>query len=171
MVVGLFYMQYGWNVWFYRFNNCSHAGFYRYKIRGLFLVVRKGVFSLFVLCASLFVTKYMVYTFSVILNNYYHFQVPSVLWCCWLGGRKGIRPVKNLSGGVLAWLSVWSEVQTCMWPSWCHCHSLSLDSFKSRLVLPSGAGSPGWSRTEGRLTGVCERHNVVLLTCAHLSVS
>jgi len=22
-----------------------------------------------------------------------------------------------LSGGVLAWLSVWSEVQTCIWPS------------------------------------------------------
>jgi len=21
--------------------------------------------------------------------------LPSVLWCCWLGGRKGIRPVKN----------------------------------------------------------------------------
>jgi len=41
-----------------------------------------------------------------------------------------------LSGGVLAWLSVWSEVQTCMWPSWCHCHSLSLVSVKSRLVLP-----------------------------------
>ena len=34
--------------------------------------------------------------------------VPAVLWCCWLGGRKGIRPVKNLSGGVLVWLSVWS---------------------------------------------------------------
>ena len=61
---------------------------------------------------------------------------PSVLWCCWLGGRKGIRPVKQLSGGVLAWLSVWSEVQTCIWPSWCHCHSLSLASVKSRLVLP-----------------------------------
>ena len=41
-----------------------------------------------------------------------------------------------LSGGVLAWLSVWSEVQTCIWPSWCHCHSLSLASVKSRLVLP-----------------------------------
>ena len=25
---------------------------------------------------------------------------------------------------------------TCMWPSWCHCHSLSLASVKSRLVLP-----------------------------------
>ena len=32
-------------------------------------------------------------------------SVPSVLRRCWLGGRKGIRPVKKLSGGVLAWLS------------------------------------------------------------------
>ena len=62
--------------------------------------------------------------------------MPSVLWRCWLGGRKGIRPVKNLTGGVLAWLSVWSEMQTCIWPSWCHCHSLTLSSVKSRLVLP-----------------------------------
>jgi len=31
---------------------------------------------------------------------------------------------------------VWSEVQTCIWPSGCHCHSLSLASVKSRLVLP-----------------------------------
>ena len=37
---------------------------------------------------------------------------------------------------MLAWLSVWSEVQTCIWPSWCHCHSLYLASVKSRLVLP-----------------------------------
>ena len=59
-----------------------------------------------------------------------------VLWHCWLGGRKCIRPVKNLSGGVLAWLSAWSKVQTCIWPSWCHCPSLSLTSVKSRLVLP-----------------------------------
>ena len=42
---------------------------------------------------------------------------------------------KTLSGVVLAWLSVWSEMQTCIWPSWCHCHSLSLASVKSRLVL------------------------------------
>jgi len=42
----------------------------------------------------------------------------------------------SLSGGVLAWLSDRSEVQTCIWPSWCHCHSLSLASVKSRLVLP-----------------------------------
>ena len=59
-----------------------------------------------------------------------------MLWRCWLGSRKGILSVKKLSSGVLAWLSVWSEVQTCIWPSWCHCHSLSLASVKSRLVWP-----------------------------------
>ena len=59
-----------------------------------------------------------------------------MLWRSWLGDKKGIRPVKKLSSGVLAWLSVWSELQTCIWPSWCHCHSLSLASVKSRLVLP-----------------------------------
>ena len=53
-----------------------------------------------------------------------------------LVGRKGIRPVTKLSCGVLAWLSVWSEVQTCIWPSGFHCHSLSLASVKSTLVLP-----------------------------------
>ena len=62
------------------------------------------------------------------------FALPPVLWCCWLGGRKGIQPVKHLSGEVLAWLSVWGKVQTCIWPSWCHCHSLSLAPAKSRLV-------------------------------------
>ena len=62
--------------------------------------------------------------------------LPSVLWHCWLGGRKSIRPVKNWVVGVLSWLSVWSEVQTYIWPSWRHCHSLSLASVKSRLVLP-----------------------------------
>ena len=68
--------------------------------------------------------------------NKIQYNIPSVLWRCWLGGRKGIRPVKKLSGGVLVWLSVWSKVQTCIWPRWCHCHSLSLASLKSRLVLP-----------------------------------
>ena len=52
----------------------------------------------------------------------------------WAAGRAF--SCKKLSGGVLTWLSVWSEVQTCTWPSQCHCHSLSLASVKSRLVLP-----------------------------------
>jgi len=53
-----------------------------------------------------------------------------------VGQQKGHPACKKLSGGVLAWLSVCSEVQPCIWPSWCHYHSLSLASVKSRLVLP-----------------------------------
>ena len=35
-----------------------------------------------------------------------------------------------------AQLFVCSDVQICIRPSWCHCHSLSLASVISRLVLP-----------------------------------
>jgi len=49
----------------------------------------------------------------------------SVLRRCLLGRRKGIRPVKNWVVG--CWCGyVWVKVQICIWPSWCHCHSLSL---------------------------------------------
>ena len=53
-----------------------------------------------------------------------------------VGRQEGHLACKELSGEVLAWLSAWSKVQTCIWPSWRHCHSLSLASVKSRLVLP-----------------------------------
>jgi len=90
---------------------------------------------------ALQITALCVERMLVFLTLFYHSMyrpsaLPSVLWRCWLGDRKGIRPVKKLSCGVLEWLSVWSEMQTCIRPSWCHCHSLSLASVKSRLVLP-----------------------------------
>ena len=34
-----------------------------------------------------------------------------------VGRQEGHLACKKLSGGVLAWLSVWSKVQTCIWPS------------------------------------------------------
>jgi len=34
-----------------------------------------------------------------------------------VGWQEGHPACKKLSGGVLAWLSVCSEVQTCIWPS------------------------------------------------------
>jgi len=34
-----------------------------------------------------------------------------------VGRQEGHPACQKLSGGVLAWLSVWSEVQTCKWPS------------------------------------------------------
>jgi len=73
-----------------------------------------------------------------------------------VGRQEGHAACKKLSVVVLAWLSVWSEVHTCIWPSWCYCHSLSLASVKSRLVftflVPAHLGSPG----QGPLNGcVC----------------
>ena len=32
-----------------------------------------------------------------------------------VGRQEGHPACKKLSGGVLAWLSVWSEVQSCIW--------------------------------------------------------
>jgi len=52
-----------------------------------------------------------------------------------LGGRKGIRPLKNWAVG--CWHGYLSGAWCWrIWPSWCHCHSLSLAPVKSRLVLP-----------------------------------
>jgi len=34
-----------------------------------------------------------------------------------VGQQEGHPACKKLSGGMLAWLSVWIEVQTCIWPS------------------------------------------------------
>jgi len=103
----------------------------------------------------------LVTFFYILCNRYYtlHFKLTvTYIWSlvCWsflcefhvtftlafsaltllVGRQEGHPACKKLSGGVLAWLSAWSEVQTCICPSWCHCHSLSLASVKSRLVLP-----------------------------------
>ena len=34
-----------------------------------------------------------------------------------VGRQEGHLACRKLSSGVLAWLSVWREVQTCIWPS------------------------------------------------------
>jgi len=71
------------------------------------------------------------------VSCHYITKLSSVLWCCWLGVRKGIRPIKNLSVEVLAWLSVWSEVQMiCTWSSWCHWHLIISCFIKTRNGLP-----------------------------------
>ena len=52
-----------------------------------------------------------------------------------VGRQEGHPACKKLSGEVLAWLSVWSEVQTCICPADATAtHSLA--SVQSRLVLP-----------------------------------
>ena len=60
--------------------------------------------------------------------------MPSVLWCCWLGSRKGIRPVKNwVVGcwrGCLGWSADLHISQQMPLPL-----TISCSSSKSRLVL------------------------------------
>jgi len=58
-----------------------------------------------------------------------------VVWWNHLGAISPIFCVSAFRAFTLAWFSVWSKMQTCIQPSWCHCHSLSCFS-KSRLVLP-----------------------------------
>ena len=50
------------------------------------------------------------------VDNWTGFLVYSTLTLL-VGWQEGHPACKKLSVGVLAWLSVWSEVQTCIWPS------------------------------------------------------
>ena len=97
--------------------------------------------------------------------NEYVCLLPSVLWHCWLGIRKSIRPIENWVMGY--WHSYWSSVvqMICIWSSWCHCHPSSLPSVKSRMVYLSGAGLPrlSWKKAVKR-TCVCENK----LNCTQL---
>jgi len=44
----------------------------------------------------------------------HHLYIVSALMTLLVGRQEGHPACKELSGGVLAWLSVWSEVQTCI---------------------------------------------------------
>jgi len=83
-----------------------------------------------------------------------------------VGQQEGHLACKKLSGGVLAWLSIWNKVQICVWHSWCHYHSLPLASVKSRLVLLLGhPGNPGQSPEGCKMCAcVCVRACVSVYT-------
>ena len=73
-----------------------------------------------------------------------------------VGQQEGHPACKKMSGGMLAWLSVWTEVQICIWPSWMSLPLTISYSSKSRMVLPSwfylsGASSFGQSQTKSKM--------------------
>ena len=55
----------------------------------------------------------MEYTWNIHILIFSAFSALTLL----VGRQEGHLACKKQSGGVLAWLSVWSEVQTCIWPS------------------------------------------------------
>jgi len=75
-----------------------------------------------------------------------------------VGRQEGHPACKKLSGGMplLARLSVWGDVQICIWPSRCHCHSLSLAPVNPdwfylpgfTFLVPAQTGGPGQSPEE-----------------------
>ena len=79
------------------------------------------------LCVCLHPIKITVYltlfAISVVVNKYAKYPITTILHCAFsaltllVGRQEGHPACKKQSGGVLAWLSVWSEVQTCIWPS------------------------------------------------------
>ena len=89
-----------------------------------------------------------------------------MLWRCWLGGRKGIRPVKSWVVGCWRGYLSGARCRFCIQPSWCHCHSLSLAPVKSRLVLPFWYWLTWVVPEKGPLSGcVCVRACVCACVC------
>ena len=82
-----------------------------------------------------------------------------------VGLQEGHPACKKLSGGVLAWLSVWSEVQTCIWPSGFHCHS------RAMIVRLSNYEELKTEPTAQVYTAICTLVCTVFIThfCVHLS--
>jgi len=73
-----------------------------------------------------------------------------MLWHCWLGSRKSIRPIKNM-GGWWRWALVSPDGVA---PSRIVSVSASVNLPLHHKVqkFSSGTGSPGWSRKKGRKT-------------------
>jgi len=79
--------------------------------------------------------------------------MPSVLWYCRLGGRKGIWPVKNM-GRWWRWALLSPDgVAASRMVSVSACVNLPLHYKVQKFS--SGTSSPGWSRKKGRRTVVC----------------
>jgi len=55
----------------------------------------------------------IVDVYKLYLHICYAFSALTLLF----GQQEGHLACRKQSGGVLAWLSVWSEMQTCIWPS------------------------------------------------------
>jgi len=76
-------------------------------------------------------------------------NLPSVLWRCWLGSRNGIRPVKKLSGGMLACLGWDADLhidQQMPLPLTISCSGksrLALTFLVFTFLVPAYPGGPG----------------------------
>ena len=76
-----------------------------------------SVFSALETVVALYKSTFTIpYHVTIVRTFIYHFFAFSALTLL-VGWQEGHPACKKLSGGVLVWLSVWSKVQTCIWPS------------------------------------------------------
>jgi len=99
--------------------------------------------------------------------------VPSVLWRCWLGGRKGIRPVKTewWGAGVVICLDLDADLpmaQLLPLPLTVSCFSKIQIGF-TFLVL-AHAGGPGQRAVKRVCVCVCACVCACVLVCIHTSI-
>ena len=89
-------------------------------LNGRCCVVMTSAFSLSVLCIFIELDHVCM---RLLLHNKFESLFYRIVSCAFsalmllVGQQEGHPACKKLSGGVLAWLSVASEVQTCIWPS------------------------------------------------------
>jgi len=115
------------------------------------------LYSLLLKCTACFGTIYISlhFHFSQLLSN--AFSALTLL----VGRQEGHPSCKKLSGGMLAWLCVWGDVQICIWHNSCHFYSLSLAPVNPdwfylpgfTFLMPAHPGSPG-QNPESRKTVV-----------------
>jgi len=111
------------------------------------------------------VNVFVVYTLKYVYLYYLNHSLPSVLWCCWLGSRKGIRPVKTecWGAGVVICLEQGADLpmaQLMPLPLTVSCFSKIRIGFT--FLIPAHPGSPG------KRAGVCvwklQRHVYIILS-------
>ena len=74
------------------------------------------------------------------------FHQPSVLWCCWLSGRKGIWPVTNwvVGAGVVICLELGADLHMAqLMPLSLPVSCFSKIQFGFAFLVPAHPGSPG----------------------------
>jgi len=91
----------------------------------------------------------------VVRYCYYYLYLPSVLWRCWLGGRKGIRRVKNWAVGCWHGYLFGARCRLAYGPADATATYLSLASLKSCLVLLFWYRLTSVVLDKGPLNGCC----------------
>jgi len=91
-------------------------------------------------------------------------DINSVLWHCWLGGRKGIWPVKN--GGMVGG-GHWLVRMEWRLAGWSVSASVNLPLHHKVQKFSSGSVSPGWSRKKGHKMVVVSWHEFMWIKNVH----